>query len=265
MEKLQKLMKSFYKSSVTTSVTLLVIGLLLFFKSAEAITILSYIIGTILAILGLVAVIIFFKESSSNILNDLNIVYGVVTIILGVLIIRNPSVIATFIPFIVGIIILINSAIKLTYALEAKNNEDEIWKSSLIMAIISAVCGIIILFNPFETSVAVFKIIGAFIVLYSVLDIIYMFEIKKEFKEVSRQVKKLEKVVEDAVIIEEEKEKVEEPVITEIKEEKNVVKKAPTKKAPAKKKTTKKTVTKKTPSKKETAKRTKQSIKKENK
>ena len=42
-------------------------------------------------------------------LYHLDIVYGIVTIILGVLVIENPKIIGSIIPFVVGIGILINS------------------------------------------------------------------------------------------------------------------------------------------------------------
>ncbi len=207
MERIKKLMKSFYKSSIATSIVLLIIGVLLFFRSEEAIIGLAYIIGTILCVLGIVAVVMFFKDSSENIKNDLNIVYGIVSLILGILVIVNPNAIAKLIPFIVGIIILINSAIKITYSIEAKDSGDEIWKSSLIMAIISLICGIIILFNPFETSVVVFKVIGAFIILYSILDLVYMFEVKKEVKNIEEDVDDIKNEVKETV-----KEIVNEPI-----------------------------------------------------
>ena len=207
MERIKKLMKSFYKSSIATSIVLLIIGVLLFFRSEEAIIGLAYIIGTILCVLGIVAVVMFFKDSSENIKNDLNIVYGIVSLILGILVIVNPNAIAKLIPFIVGIIILINSAIKITYSIEAKDSGEEIWKSSLIMAIISLICGIIILFNPFETSVVVFKVIGAFIILYSILDLVYMFEVKKEVKNIEEDVDDIKNEVKETV-----KEIVNEPI-----------------------------------------------------
>ena len=139
---MQKLMKSFYKSSLLTSGVLLLIGLLLLFKSNDTIIALSYILGCILIVLGLIALINFFRKSSINAFNDLNIVYGIVTIIFGTLIISNPTAIATFIPFVVGLGILVSSSIKLAYSIELKNDNDALWQSTLIMAAIGACCGI---------------------------------------------------------------------------------------------------------------------------
>ena len=205
---MQKLMKSFYKSSLLTSGILLLIGLLLLFKSTDTIIALSYIIGCVLMVLGIVAIINFFIESSINAFNDLNIVYGIVTIILGTLIITNPTAIATFIPFVVGLIILISSSIKLAYSIELKNDNDILWQPTLIMAAIGAGCGILILFNPFKTSLMVFKIIGIFILIYAILDIISIFQIKKTFKANEKNsTTKIENQVIDAEVITEEEEK----------------------------------------------------------
>jgi len=205
---MQKLMKSFYKSSLLTSGILLLIGLLLLFKSTDTIIALSYIIGCVLMVLGIVAIINFFRESSINAFNDLNIVYGIVTIILGTLIITNPTAIATFIPFVVGLIILISSSIKLAYSIELKNDNDILWQPTLIMAAIGAGCGILILFNPFKTSLMVFKIIGIFILIYAILDIISIFQIKKTFKANEKNsTTKIENQVIDAEVITEEEEK----------------------------------------------------------
>lgn len=200
---MQKLIKSFYKSSLITSIILFVIGTLLLFKSNDTIIVLSYIIGGILFILGIIAIINFFRESSMNPFNDLNIVYGLITIIFGSLIISNPTAIATFIPFVVGVGILINSSIKLAYSIELKNNNDDIWKSTLVMATISAICGMLILFNPFKTSVLVFKIIGVFIMIYSLLDIVSSYQIKSCFKVVTNEIMKADDMPIDAEIIEE--------------------------------------------------------------
>lgn len=203
---MQKLIKSFYKSSLLTSGILLLIGLLLLFKSTDTIVALSYILGCILIVLGIIAIINFFRKSSIDVFNDLNIIYGIVTIVFGTLIISNPTAIATFIPFVVGLGILISSSIKLAYSIELKNDRNELWQSTLIMAAIGAGCGILILFNPFKTSLAVFKIIGIFIIIYAVLDIISIYQIKKTFKKSNHsndQKEKIENTAIDAEIINE--------------------------------------------------------------
>ena len=68
---MQKLIKSFYKSSMVTSIILFVVGVLLLFKSSDTIMFISYMLGGVLLVLGLVAIINFFRTSSMNPFNDL--------------------------------------------------------------------------------------------------------------------------------------------------------------------------------------------------
>ena len=69
------------------------------------------------------------------------------------------------------------------------------------MAAIGAGCGILILFNPFKTSLMVFKIIGIFIIIYSILDIISIYQIKKTFKQSEATTRKIDNATIDAEVI----------------------------------------------------------------
>jgi len=180
----EKVLKTFYKSSIITSLILLVLGLLLAFESEATILSISYIIGGCLIVAGLTAIIRFFKTKIKDSFAELNILYGVVTSVAGVLIILNPYVIGSFIPIVIGVGIIINSAMKLQYALELKNIHNHMWKTTMIISIISTLCGIILLFNPFAGAVILTKIIGGFIIVYAILDLISTYTIKKNVVEI---------------------------------------------------------------------------------
>lgn len=176
---MENLMKKFFRSSIITSIVLIVLGLLLIFQSEITILSISYILGGILIALGVLAIIKFIKNTNNLLKSELDIVYGVVTIILGILIIKNPEAIASIIPIILGISIIISSATKLQYAFELRANKNSLWKTTMVISIISTLCGIILLFNPFKGAVVFTKIIGIFIVIYAILDIISTTTIKK--------------------------------------------------------------------------------------
>ena len=110
---MDKIMTKFFKSSIISSVVLMILGILLMLQSEATIITISYVIGTLLIALVTLAIIKFIRNTSSEIRNDLDIVYGTVTIILGVIVIYNPQAIASIIPIIIGIGIVISSATKL--------------------------------------------------------------------------------------------------------------------------------------------------------
>lgn len=177
--KMDKLMKKFFRSSIISSMVLIILGVLIFFQSEFTIISISYILGGILIGLGVLAIIKFIRNTNSIMKNELDIVYGVVTMILGLLIIKNPKAIASVIPIILGIGIILNSATKLQYSFELKTEENDQWKTAMIISIISIICGVILLFNPFKGAVIITQIIGIFIIIYAVLDVISTFIIKR--------------------------------------------------------------------------------------
>ncbi len=192
---MNKMINVFVKSTIITSLFLLALGILLIVKSDATIMMVSYVIGAVLIALGVLAIINFLRSKSE--LYHLDIVYGIVTIILGVLVIENPKVIGSIIPFVVGVGILINSGTKLKYALDLKDNKEEVWKYTLIVAIISAILGVLLVFNPFKATSLIVQIIGIVICVYALLDIVSTILLKKRFTKKS-EIKEADiKMIED--------------------------------------------------------------------
>lgn len=165
--------------SLLSSIFLLLLGLLLFFKSSETLVGISYLIGGILIALGVIAIISFLRNKTKDVFLQLNIVYGVVSIVAGIFLVTVPEFIGSIIPIVVGIAVIISSSFKVQQALVLKNLDNRYFIPSLIMAILCLICGVVILFNPFTSAVVVTQIIGLFMIIYAILDIINSFILRK--------------------------------------------------------------------------------------
>ncbi len=199
---MESLMKKFFRSSIITSIFLIVLGGLLLFKSEETIVTIAYIIGGALFALGVVALIRFIRYAKQEVNSELDIIYGVVTIILGYLIITNPKTLASIIPIILGVCIVVSSATKLQYALELKRDKNQLWTMTLIVAIISAICGAALIINPFAGATMITQVVGGFIIAYALLDIISTLTIRKNVTSLTRAIQ--QNTIKDAEIVEEE-------------------------------------------------------------
>ena len=198
-------MKKFLKSSIITSAILIVLGVLLILQSETTIMMISYIIGGVLVAIGALALIRYVKNGESPALrNELDIVYGIVTIIFGIIIVQNYQAIASIIPAVIGIAIIISSAGKLNYAFQLREDESRMWKTTMVISIISTICGVILLFNPFKAALGIMKIIGVFIILYAVLDLVSTVAIRSSVIKIQ---KAIEETISDAEIISEEESK----------------------------------------------------------
>lgn len=197
------LMSKFFRSSILGSVGMAILGILLIFYSEITIVSISYIIGAILVAIGVLAILKFIKAYNNSNKNELDMVYGIVSVVLGIIVITNPEGIASIIPFVVAIVIIISSATKLQYSLELKRSNNDLWKSTMIISIITMLCGILLVFNPFQGAVMFTRVVGILILIYAILDLSSTIAIKRSVKQIRDAI---EEVIE-AEVVEEEKPK----------------------------------------------------------
>lgn len=195
-------MSKFGKASIISSIGLAILGLLLFFQSELTIVSISYIIGAILVGVGTLGIIKYINNSNKGEKIELDLVYGVVTVILGIIVISYPKAIASIIPFIIGVLIIINSTNKLQYSLELKKEDNDLWKSTMILSIVAILVGILLIFNPFKGAEFITKVVGILIFLYAIVDIITTISIKKTVIDVKKAIE--ETSIKEAEVIEEQ-------------------------------------------------------------
>lgn len=135
----------------------------------------------------------------------LDVLYGIVTIILGGLIIKNPGAIGSLLPIVLGIAIIVSSANKIQYAFSLKNGDNDLWKTTMVISVVGTICGVVLLFNPFAGAVLIMRIVGIFIIIYAILDAVSTFIIKKNVEEFRNVISSAK--VEEADIVEEKETK----------------------------------------------------------
>ncbi len=199
---MSNLVSKIIKSSIWSSIALVILGILLFFFSELTIISISYVIGGILVAIGVIALLKYINNINKEAKNELDLVYGLVTIILGIIVISNPKAIASIIPFILGIIIVISSASKIEYSFELKKSNHHLWKSTLIMSLVTLLCGILLIFNPFAGAEFITKVIGIILFVYGILDIVSTFRIRKTIKKADKDQKKIEDKIPEAQVVE---------------------------------------------------------------
>lgn len=203
---MERFMTKFLKSSLISSITLLIISLFLFFETEATIITISYIIGSILIAIGTITIMKYINNLKSSIRNELDIIYGVGMAILGIIVISNPKGLASIIPFILGIIMIITSATKLQISLDIMKKNEGKMTTSTILLLMTCICGVVLIFNPFSGAKILAKIIGIIILIYALLDIVSTFKIQKIIKK--RNIKEND-IITEATVIEDKTKKIE--------------------------------------------------------
>ena len=169
------------KTSLLSWLVFIVLGLFLVLKAELTLTIISYVVGgTLLLAIVPLAKQLLSKEATYGSLSFISQIFMVVA---GFIIIINTSLIASIIPVFIGILMIVNGVSKLQFAYLLRRENIKNWTFTLILSIFILAGGILFLTNPFRGAVAITKLIGIFMIVYSIIDMIDFLIIHKEIKD----------------------------------------------------------------------------------
>ncbi len=181
MEYLEKFLKKTGWSSLISSIIFAILGIILIAKPEETVKFVSYILGGIFVLIGIIRIINYVvTKGKYNIYND-GMLFGIIAIILGIVTICYSRQIGNIFRVLIGIWIVYSSIVRMNTSFKLKVLEDRIWIYSLLIAIIMLLCGIYIACNPG----AILMTIGTVILIYSILDIIESIIFLNNIKKIS--------------------------------------------------------------------------------
>lgn len=190
MDIVERKIKKTFNTSLIVSIIFVIIGLFLFIKPDLTISAISYCIGGTLLFVGLINIYKYFSSLDGLSMFNFNLSYGVLLVIAGLFLIIDTSIFAKVINIILGIWIIIASITKFQYGLVLKNAKNKDWKYTILVSILMFLWGLLLLKNPFETALTITQVIGVFIIIYAVLDIIDNFIIRKNISDIVSVIKR---------------------------------------------------------------------------
>ncbi|MBQ3475693.1 MAG: DUF308 domain-containing protein [Bacilli bacterium] len=189
-------------TSIIFSIIFIVLGFFLLLKPDGAIDFIAYVLGVLLIIWGVVLIIQYFtKKNDQQGFIQTSFVIGLLVFILGIVFLIKPKTIASIIPLLLGIWMIISGVLKLGYAITVNKQVKNIIPILLSLLIIGV--GLFLVFNPFEGAEIITKAIGIIIIIYSILDIVECIFIRQLVSDIQTS-------VETAIVDAEYKEKDEE-------------------------------------------------------
>lgn len=168
MEYLKNLLKKSGWVSIIESLAFAILGIVLVCKPEEIMAIISYIIGAIFIAVGVIKILNYIQANGKNELFNYELLYGIMSAIIGIVIIVHANILSTIFAIIIGIWIIYSSIIRAFTALKLKAINTNVWIYSLVLAGIMFICGLYIIFN----SGIIVTTIGIIMVIYAIIDII---------------------------------------------------------------------------------------------
>ncbi len=185
---MQDMFKRVFRMSVISSILFFVFGLLLIFQTENVIKTISIIIGSLLLIIGIFPIVNYFRNRDQNIFSSAGLLYGIFSVVAGIIIIVNKNLLANIIPVLTGVWMIINSVNKIQISMELRDRKLPYWIISFIFAILILIGGAFLIINPINGAVLLSRTIGIIIVIYSILDIADSIYIKVKVKSIVKDI-----------------------------------------------------------------------------
>lgn len=129
------------------------------FPSASAVAICCA-VGILITLFGLVKIISYFSNDLFRLAFQFDLALGIFSVAAGVIIILHPGNIAALMPVIIGVFVLVDGAMKIQTSHDAKLFGLAYWWGILVFGILSCICGLLLIMNPFEGASALMILLG---------------------------------------------------------------------------------------------------------
>lgn len=159
-----KKMQSFSALDLLFSLAVFIIGIVLITNSSFIINILSWIIGGVFGIIGIVKIISYLRRKNIGV-DSITLVLGLLSIVFGIILVIFPNIIDVTVRIVFGGWILFTGINRLILAFAIGRIDRIGFKTFVITSIIMMISGIIILISFYE-------LLGVLLVIYAISEIV---------------------------------------------------------------------------------------------
>lgn len=171
------------KTLIMPTLFCLVCGLLLILLRSWALKISAWIIAALLIFWGGKNIYEYLRADVMTRITESRLAIGLGYLVSGILLAFSPDFLKDFLPFIWGLSMLFGAFLKIEYAFDERTVKVEKWWIMLIFAAVSMILGILSLLRPSFFGDNMELIVGIFMILEAVLDVVVFCLLNKGMKE----------------------------------------------------------------------------------
>jgi len=179
---MKKIPRSYIRDYILTASVFVLLGILFLLFPENSRNIVCYIFGGFLCFFGVICAVEYFRSPVSLQEYSHGFVIGLIALGAGIFFLIRHELLSEILPTVLAISVLLDSLIKLQNTLDMLRLHDNKWLLTLIIALITAILGTVILFNPFKTEVSLLLYLGISLIFNGILDAIALFAFYRRMK-----------------------------------------------------------------------------------
>lgn len=157
---------------IIVSAIMIALGLVLVIYPEISLQLLGIVCGALFIVFGAIRLVGFFSKDLYRLAFQYDLVFGIFMVVLGIIMLVNPSTLTGFICVALGLSALIDGLFRVQMSVEAKRFGIGTWWLVCVCGVLSAVAGVVVMVRPAESASVLMTLIGISLMLEGVLNLI---------------------------------------------------------------------------------------------
>lgn len=158
-------------SYIMISAAFCLLGIFLIAMPVFSVSVLGIIVGCALIVFGVVKLAGYFSKDLFRLAFQYDLAFGILLILLGIIVLIKPHDIINFLCILLGISILADGLFKIQTAIDSRSFGIKKWWLIMLLAVMTSITGLLLLFRPEVGSHAVIVLLGIAILFEGILNL----------------------------------------------------------------------------------------------
>lgn len=164
--------KKYEGCSIVVSILMICLSLFLMFKPLESLEVFTVIFAIIILLSGLGYLMSYFTISKESRLFSVDLLFGLVTIISGIMLVVYKKDMINIFPVILGIWIITSNLFKLQLSINLSLFFDNTYLGFVLITILMIIFGLLLIVNPFASFMTITVTAGTLLLITEVVNLI---------------------------------------------------------------------------------------------
>ena len=156
--------EKFSKNNILLSVVMIILGLLLILWPGKTLEVAAKILGFALLVGAAVSCVSWYRDRHQSGGDYSSLAVGILCLLGGLIVLVAPRGFISLLPKLIGVVIVINGVLNLAQAMDMRKMDAGGWIGAVVLAVLTIVAGLFLIFFAFSAMKAAVMVIGGIII-----------------------------------------------------------------------------------------------------
>ena len=156
---------------IVMSLVFCIAGVVFMVKPEPSNLVIGRVLGAAMIVFGVIKLVGYFSKDLFRLAFQYDLGFGLLLIALGVLVLVRPAGVLDFIFIALGIAILTDGLFKVQIAVDSRRFGISTWWLTLILAVVTGVVGLALVFRPWDSALLLTRLLGAALLAEGILNL----------------------------------------------------------------------------------------------